>query len=224
MVYSKPTARQARSGISKIYLVPELLHVTGIPDEMRNNYTLMKDLADYTKMGVDKRVCALKDFNRELANNERVQKDLQAWGLKLASNLLTVNARILSPEAIVCGQNVNASYNTATAEWSNSFRDRNTNMCESVVLKNWTIFCPNQARNDTQAFIDVLKKAGQSIGMSIQNPTLVTFGDFQQFCNSVEQHSGVQIVMVIMDNRISQKYGAIKKLLSCQLGVLSQVC
>ena len=72
MVFSRPTARQQRSGINEIYLVPELLSVTGIPDDMRTDFRKMKQLADYTKMGVDARVQALRRFNRNLQTNAKV--------------------------------------------------------------------------------------------------------------------------------------------------------
>ena len=46
--------------------------MTGIPDEMRRNYNKMKLLADYTKMGVDRRVEALRRFNRQLLSSDKV--------------------------------------------------------------------------------------------------------------------------------------------------------
>ena len=92
MVFSRATKRQVRSGINEIYLVPECLSITGIPDEMRSNYTQMKKLADYTKMKVDRRVQALRKFNSTLLNNETVSStcmvDLHCF-LALLNSMLT---------------------------------------------------------------------------------------------------------------------------------------
>ena len=46
--------------------------MTGIPDQIRTNFHKMKALAAYTKMGVDKRIAALKAFNAKLLNTPKV--------------------------------------------------------------------------------------------------------------------------------------------------------
>ena len=55
-----------------VFLVPELMCMTGIPDQIRTNFHKMKALAAYTKMGVDKRIAALKAFNAKLLNTPKV--------------------------------------------------------------------------------------------------------------------------------------------------------
>lgn len=72
LAYSKATSRQVRSGINEIFLVPELMTMTGIPEQMRRDYNKMKMLADYTKMGVDRRVEALRRFNSQLLSSDKV--------------------------------------------------------------------------------------------------------------------------------------------------------
>lgn len=71
MLVSKPKKRDLRRGAGNIYLVPELCIMTGLTDDMRGDFNMMKDLAHYMRMAPDKRVQALIRFNKDLAKNEK---------------------------------------------------------------------------------------------------------------------------------------------------------
>lgn len=72
MLMSRPKKRDLRRGVENIYLVPELCKMTGLTDEMRGDFNMMKELATYMKMGPDKRVQSLLKFNRDLTSNAKV--------------------------------------------------------------------------------------------------------------------------------------------------------
>ena len=56
-----------------VYLVPELMRMMGIPESIRRNFNKMKELASFTKMGVDRRVQALMKFNSRLLTTDKVR-------------------------------------------------------------------------------------------------------------------------------------------------------
>lgn len=72
LVYrAKP--REIRSGTPElIYLIPELCRQTGLSDEMRANFQLMKSLAVHTKIGPDARIQKLLSFNRRFTQTKEV--------------------------------------------------------------------------------------------------------------------------------------------------------
>lgn len=72
LVYrAKP--REVRSGTPEmIYLVPELCRQTGLSDEMRAKFSLMKSLTVHTKIGPEMRIKKLLNFNRRLTETKEV--------------------------------------------------------------------------------------------------------------------------------------------------------
>ena len=73
MLVSRANARARRAGQNElVYLVPELCRMTGLTDEMRGNFNLMKALAEYTRVGPESRVERLNNFNRRLKNEQTV--------------------------------------------------------------------------------------------------------------------------------------------------------
>ena len=49
-----------------ILLIPELCHMTGLTDEMRSDFRVMKDLAVHTRVGPAQRVDTLSRFMEDL--------------------------------------------------------------------------------------------------------------------------------------------------------------
>ena len=68
---SRPTLRDKRAcAPSEAFpkmLIPELCFMTGLTDDQRNNFQLMKALGDITRPDPEKRVAALKGFSDRLA-------------------------------------------------------------------------------------------------------------------------------------------------------------
>jgi len=102
MLVSMPTLREKRSGVSgPVLLVPELCFMTGLSDEQRANFNLMKAMGDYTRQDPVKRIQSLKGFSKRIKENEEIQNELKEWNLRFAEDLLRFRARILAPETIL---------------------------------------------------------------------------------------------------------------------------
>lgn len=73
MLIHRSKARDIRAGMPElVYLVPELCRQTGLSDEMRANFRLMRALDGHTKIGPDKRIAKLLSFNKRLTSNKEV--------------------------------------------------------------------------------------------------------------------------------------------------------
>lgn len=73
LLISRSSAREIRSGKPEmVYLVPELCRQTGLSDEMRANFKLMRALDNHTKIGPDVRIQKLLAFNRRFTQKKEV--------------------------------------------------------------------------------------------------------------------------------------------------------
>jgi len=67
MLVSLTKPRERRSGENEyVYLVPELCRMTGLTDDMRANFTLMRDLGEHTRINPPVRLKRLENFNQRL--------------------------------------------------------------------------------------------------------------------------------------------------------------
>ena len=79
-----PKVRDQRGGVTgPIYLIPELCNMTGLSDEQRANFNLMKTMGEYTRQGPDKRTEILAKFSDRLTSKKEIVEELQAWNLNL---------------------------------------------------------------------------------------------------------------------------------------------
>lgn len=84
-------------------LVPELCNLTGLTQSMKSDFTVMKDVAHFTRISPTQRMRALKLFMNNVKKSPSAQKILSDWGLKIENATIDLNARILGPETIYFG-------------------------------------------------------------------------------------------------------------------------
>ena len=91
LIVSLPTLRDKRAcAPSEAFpknLIPELCFMTGLTDDQRNNFQLMKALGDITRPDPEKRVKALKGFIDRLSNCQQSREVLQMWQIEFAQDL-----------------------------------------------------------------------------------------------------------------------------------------
>merc|ERR1711970_991164 len=96
LIVSMPKVRDQRGGVTgPIYLIPELCFMTGLSDEQRANFTLMKSMGEYTRQGPDVRAQTLTKFAERLTSKKEIVDELQAWNLKFSKDLMQFRARFL---------------------------------------------------------------------------------------------------------------------------------
>ena len=79
--------------------------VVGLSDDVRADYTVMKDVAVHTRIAPQGRQQTLVGFVQQMNRNEQVKKEMSGWGLRFGDNLLNVNARIMPQEKIFQANN-----------------------------------------------------------------------------------------------------------------------
>ena len=101
LLISNPTKRDIRRGMTTpIKLLPEFCVITGLSDEIRQNFQIMKELAVHTRMGPQPRAQELSKFMVELNKNPDAAKQLTDWNLEFENNIMPIEARNFPPEGL----------------------------------------------------------------------------------------------------------------------------
>lgn len=115
---------------------------------MRDNFNLMKDLADYTRVNPEARIKRLITFNERLRSQPEILKELNDWNLKLDNKLVNVPARILPPEKIYLAGGRRPVSTGSFADWTRELHDKPLFMVTQ--LREWILLCPQQSRRPLQ--------------------------------------------------------------------------
>lgn len=84
-------------------MVPELCYLTGLQDKEKKNFTVMKDLATYTKLTPHQRVHSYKKYLDNVNNTPEAKEILDQWGLSLEKDPKKVEARLIGDQQIYFG-------------------------------------------------------------------------------------------------------------------------
>lgn len=79
-----------------IYLVPELCFMTGLTDEMRSNFNVMKRLAEISSGNPEGKLNDCKGLIRQFSINERCKKDCENWDMNVSQEPIKVTGSRLN--------------------------------------------------------------------------------------------------------------------------------
>lgn len=103
-----------------IGLIPELCRLTGVTEEMRSNFRLMRAVSDYTRLDPKERLRKLNNYNSRLMRSQESVNIFKEWGLEMERKIIDVKARVLNPETIIFGGDVRVETNLE-ADWVRTF-------------------------------------------------------------------------------------------------------
>lgn len=228
MLVSRSKARDIRAGQPElIYLIPELSRITGITDDMRRDFHLMRAIADHTRLNPDKRIQRLETFNRRLQQSKDSSDVFKFWKTELDRRLVEVPARVLPPETVFFHPEQDQCKVLAgeMAEWQMAFR--NNPMYLTVALTNWYVVVPGGSERLIVDFMSCLKQAASQMYFQIDEPRRVSIPNDSPVVY-VEQLSQIvqrdpQLIMCLVTNDKADRYSAIKKKCCVDRAVPTQV-
>lgn len=97
-------------------LIPELCFLCGMTDTIRQDWRVMRDLDQKTKVSPQTRREIIRHFITEVNKNDKTRKIFEDWGLKFDSDTVHITGRTLNPENIYFG-NEQALKGTDKADW-----------------------------------------------------------------------------------------------------------
>jgi len=207
-----------------IALVPELCNLTGLTDQMKADFRVMKDVAQFTRVTPNQRQQALKKFIDNVNNSAEASSILLNWGLKLAPTSVQLSGRIVTPEKLLLGKGFTFNVN-AKADWG---RETTSNqMLTPVDLKKWNVVYVTKNEAVAQNFVSLMVKLAPKMGMKVAQPDMKSLANdrTETYVQAIRDivNPNVQIVVAIMPTPRDDRYSAVKKLCCVEKPVPSQV-
>ena len=225
LLVSRPKKRDQRRGQEgPIYLVPEVCTRTGLSEETREDFHVMRDIAEHTRIKPDQRGRQLKSFMDELSNKPECQDIMNSWGIQFSSNILSFDARVAPPEKIF-QKNSSYSYRPGDAEWSREMKGNE--LINTVPLTKYLLLFSRRDSAKAQDFFNNLAKVGPPMGMPIADPIVCELADDRTdtFLRAIKDNldKKIQMVICLLPNNRKDRYDAIKKFCCVEYPVPSQV-
>lgn len=215
LLISKAKDRALRGGSSDIIiLIPELCRPTGLTDTMRNNFQLMRAMADHTRMNPDRRIERLRIFNQRLQQTEASVQVLNDWNMALDRHLVELNGRVLEPQRIVFSEHRKESAGVQ-ADWTRYFRENGLFTTPSRGLERWSVIATNRNSRELRNFVESLIRAASGMQMRISRPREVMLYDDRNhsYIQAMEDCSrqDPQLILCLVPNNNAERYASIKK-------------
>ncbi|XP_052687715.1 piwi-like protein 1 [Crassostrea angulata] len=207
-----------------ICLIPEFCYLTGLTDELRQDFRVMKDLASHTRVTPEQRVATMRKFINAVNGNPEAKKELDNWGLSFADNTIDIDGRLAPQEKIIFGGNFTCMAGPQ-ADWG---RDATRNkVLTAVDLRNWTVLFSKRDASKASEFINMMQTCCRQMGIQCNKPTCCELHDdrVDTLSRSLRDNinPSVQCMVVICPTSRDDKYNAIKKICCVEMPVPSQV-
>ncbi|OXA45717.1 Protein piwi [Folsomia candida] len=226
MLVSAPTKRDIRRGdVGDKILPPEICYQTGLNDEMRSNFRLMKDLAGHLHMAPQQRIQQTVQFVRRMIESEEVTSELLAWGMRIQGVPCEIPGRLLDQESIrfKSGQAIAGE----AADWTMAFRTNQ--MLLAKPMQRWAIVYPNRDSDGIDNLLRTMDRVGRPLGFPVGNPIQVgiTATNERAYTEEIERlvegnQGRLDLIMIILPNPNLSVYAAVKKACSLNYGIPSQ--
>lgn len=168
LLVSKAKAQQVRGGSpQEFFLIPELCRLTGITDQMKNNFHLMKAMSEHTRVDPRNRQSRLNDFNQRIHASAESKTALTDFGLNLDTKLVSVTGRQVPREVILFSEREVPLKDNA--DWTADLRNVQL-YSRRAPLNNWIVVTSRRLRRETDEFVKMLAQAGRGLGMTVGQP------------------------------------------------------
>ncbi|XP_049868005.1 piwi-like protein Siwi [Pectinophora gossypiella] len=226
LVY-RAKAREIRSGMPElVYLIPELCRQTGLSDDMRKNFQLMKSMGMHTKIGPDTRIQKLLAFNRRFTQTKEVVEEMGSWNLKLSKDLVRFKGRLLPPETIGQGNGIKYPAGDTFDGWTRDMRSKP--LLTIAKVASWVMITPERHRRDAESFVSLIMKTGSGVGFNLPRPEIVPLQrdgqmDYANACENTIARKNPTFILCVLAKQLPDRYEAIKKKCTVDRAVPTQV-
>ncbi|KAK7067292.1 Piwi-like protein 2 [Halocaridina rubra] len=202
-----------RGVVKAVSLIPELCYVTGLRDDMRADFRVMKDIAQFTRVTPDVRQAALRTFIRNVNENSMTRQTLADWGLTLEDSTIHLEGRVLPPETIYFKNKEMAG--TDIADFSREVCRENVIVPIDLKPQCWMVMFFKRDEERAIKFVEMLRQVTRCLGIQVGDPRIVRLFDdkTQSYVNGLKQHyhDQLQIAVIIFPTQRDDRYAAVKR-------------
>ncbi|KAI3378195.1 hypothetical protein SNEBB_004664 [Seison nebaliae] len=206
-----------------IILIPELMRMSGLRESLRSDRRCMKDLAGHLQLRPEQRQQALLSFARNVNTTPEAKKMLSDWNMKIGTNLLDLNARILPHENVIFGNNKRQLINNERNDWV-----RMEGAAHTVVQKNrWIILYTRRDETAAKKFCEFYSQSSARLGISYSQPFRQLLPSDQTACYVDVLRKMVDkkpdFIVIFFPSQREDRYAAVKRVLCTENAIPSQV-
>lgn len=225
MLVSNPKARDIRDGRDQVlFLIPAFCRATGLTDKMRNDYQMMRGMAEHTQMDPERRKIRLLDFTRRLHRTPNSLQQLQRFNTDLDSQLISFDGRALPQEVMIFGGGRSVP-NDNRVDWTNAMKINQ--MFHSVPLKRWIFMYPRKFERDSEVFLGLMREVASGMNYEMGEPRIKVIADDRtaSYVNEIEAVMSMdpKLIMIVVPNNAADRYAAIKRLTCVGKAIPTQV-
>jgi aubergine-like protein len=207
-----------------IHLIPDQSFMTGMTDDMRNNFQLMSELAKHTKGSATSRVEESLSLINAIQNNENCVKEIETWGIRIINEMVSTRAL-----RVLCGNVVMGANFEVSVDDQNLDRAMQKEMFSQPSLKNWVIVFFERDENLAEKFVmtlcDVVKTFKYNCDTPQKIPVRTTRAN--DWFSIIKERTGPQVQMCVCIIPGNKQKGAlykdVKRFLLSTIPIPSQV-
>lgn len=205
-------------------LVPELSYLTGLSDNVRTDYRLMRDIANYTHMPPMQRIHHLEKFCKDIRNCPETSKILSDWGLTMSDSFYTINGRILDKGNIIFGKTSRQICDNRVNFTNDLMKNEILN---SIYLHEWILLHANRDLKIARILVENLKRCALQLGLTVEQPNVICLqvDNLATHINIMESNirKSCQIIVCLQSSAREDIYSAIKTFCCTKVPIPSQV-
>jgi aubergine-like protein len=203
-----------------VFLVPELLTLTGLDDNMRRNFQAMSDIAVYTRLQPEKRYAVSNRLSGLFNEDSKAKAVAQDFSFSISAEPVTVQSYNLAGESIYL-----SGSRTLPIGADGNFQVRE-NLLEPVQLGNWVVFASERDWRDAEGVAKALYEKLAGLKAVQSQPVMLPY-DWRTFAQTLETQARkgpIQIAICLLSKRFHQRdYEKIKTLTTTSISIPTQV-
>lgn len=201
--------------------------MSGIPEKMRADMQIMRDIASHTRISPQTRVERMVELLKSIDSSEEAKKVFDNWNIKLSMQPLRTQGVQLDNEKVYFGNSGEVTV-SGSADWN---RGASANhVIKPIALDSWLLIYTTAEAYRMHELVKCLRHLGTKNGITIRDPLKVEIKGRVSTVDYIKAIRGgyndsTQLVFVVMrgPEEIQERYDAIKKECCCELGVPSQL-
>lgn len=206
-----------------VCLIPELCFVTGLSTNMKDDFSVKKDLATHTRLTPSQRCEQLNILIENIRRSPEALRQITNWGLELDDTLAQMDGRTLPREKIYFARREVETDNKC--DWTKPAC--NEEVLKAIELKHWVIAYPYSKEQTVERFVTLAMEVSRRMGIRINMPITVPLRDDRAdtYYTEIKKNlsENVQLVCAVFPMLSDSRYTRIKKLCCLEYPVPSQV-
>jgi len=218
----------------KLYLIPELCYLTGLTQGQRDDFKVMKSVANQTNVGPEEREHRKRQLIKRIKEDPEAYRVLLDWGISLPDDSIQLEGRVSEMQPLLFGGNRMEAMqaNESSADGCILKAVRQHQMFRSVELRCWTLIFVGGSEGAVHALRRSLERCHEKLGMSVcppQRMVALPNDRADSYVRAIREtldrdtNREHQLIVTVVPSKREDRYAAIKNECYVRYGINNQV-